>query len=129
MSHRSKGYFSRLFDLFRDSLIDERLEADLYPISEKSQNHDKGEIEFYRHTQGQKSIKVKINSDLDVPEGDKIYLFFNKVLYLEMKVTGKKLRHSLNTKEGDSIPELQAGDQIEIHHHGNPILQGQFEKD
>ena len=129
MSHHSKGIFSRLFDLFRDSLIDERLEADLYPITENSQSQDKGEIEFYRHTQGHNSIKIKINSDLDVPKGDKIYLFFNKVLYLEMKVTGKKIRHSMNTKAGDSIPELEVGDQIEIHYHGNPILQGKFEKD
>lgn len=129
MSDKSKGFFTNFIEGFKDSLIDNNLEADLYPVNADNSVRDKGELEYYQHTQGHTSIKIKLDPDPEIPIGEILAIYISDSHYVDITTTGQKIKLNFNSKYGDHIPAIAIGDRVEVRHKDTVLLQGQFEQD
>lgn len=130
MTQPRKGFFGKLVESFKDSLIDEKLEADLYDVQHNKKSSDeKGEIEFFRHTQGHTSLHIKLDTR-DLEDGCQAALHINGEFLLNLDVTkDKPLRIRLSSKQGDNVPAIEPKDIAEIQFYGETFFRGVFEKD
>ena len=119
--------FKKLIEGFKDSLIDARFEADLF--SSQKPGKEFGEAVYLVHTRGHFSLKVTLKSNFNLPEDNTVCLLLNGEKITEFIVSGEKTVVSLNTKEGQTIPKIGAGDSIELSYDDKIFLNGKFEKD
>ena len=124
-----KGLFGRLVEGFRDSLVSEKLEADLEPVNSGTTFLKDGEIEFYRHTRGHTSLVIELRQPAGIPAGDTVTLRFDGHRFRELEVSEPRFRIRLNSKNGEEVPDLRTGVLAEIVHRESVILKGRFEKD
>ena len=60
----------KLIQGFKDSVVSQKFEADLYPVGAPKKGSDFGEVEFVQFQQGHAKLEVEIKRKAGIPEGD-----------------------------------------------------------
>jgi hypothetical protein len=104
-------------------------EADLYPVPRRWLfNFPKGEVEYEAFDDGEKQLEVKVFG-LKVADGEGVSLATGQGTVCEIVVQRGRGHARLSNRNGDALPEVAAGDEVEIYHLGKLILSGSFRSD
>jgi hypothetical protein len=105
------------------------LEATLYVVPRGWLfNFPKGEVEYEVFEDGEKKLEVKLFG-VKVPQGALVALATNSGTVCEIALQGGRGYARLTSQEGDPIPNLEAGNELEIYYQGRVILSGKLRQD
>lgn len=104
-------------------------EASLYPVPRRWLfNFPKGEVEYEAFDDGEKQLEAKVFG-LKVPDGEAVSLATSHGTVCQIEVQRGRGHIRLSSNNGDPLPEIEAGDEVEIYYQGRLILSGSFRGD
>jgi hypothetical protein len=105
------------------------LEADLYAAPRKwIFNFRKGEVEYEAYEDGERRLEVKVFG-LKLADGSEISLATSQGTVCQIPIAQGQGRIYLSTADGHPLPEVQAGETVEVYYQGKLILDGRLELD
>lgn len=125
-----RNFFKKLAESADQFSVVEAYEADLYPVGDASRSRKAGEIEFVRFKPGHTEFDVELDRSAGIPVGDEVAVLIHGVEVCRITIDASiETDFELRSKEGDEVPPIQIGDQVEITHHDKVVLTGVFRDD
>lgn len=87
-----------------------------------------GKVERKLYQEGDSKLTVKFKG-IDVPDGGQIGVVVAGSVDAKIIATAGKGKLSIESKSGDYVPQVQAGDKVELQYDGETILSGNFVPD
>lgn len=105
------------------------LEADLYRVPTPWLfRREMGELERTSYEDGEERLKISFRG-VEAPDGASVAVVIDGAPVVDVSVERGRGRRILSSKEGAEVPEVKAGQQVEIRFLGKPVLAGVFELD
>ena len=87
-----------------------------------------GKAERERYKDGEEEFELKLHQ-LGLPNGSTVEVFLRDASIGSANVTDGRGVFRITSKTGSRVPEVSAGDVIEVHLQGAVILRGTFHRD
>ena len=104
--------------------IEEQFEARPTPPAGRS-GDARCKIERTRFGDGVQELEVKAKG-LDLPDGERVELVVDGEVLLEIEVERGRAKVEFDTDSGRHVPEVSAGQTVQIRHGGETLLEGDF---
>jgi len=106
--------------------VKKELEAKLFPVGQSSFfSRPRGIIERKIYGKGSERLKILI-SNFKVPDGDEVEIVIGDNLLSTLKIKKGSAKLDLKSEDGNTIPQISAGESAEIRHNNNVIVKGKF---
>ena len=104
-------------------------EADLYKVPTPWLfRREMGELERTSYEDGEERLKISFRG-VEAPDGASVEVMIDGARVAEVSVERGRGRRILSSTEGAAVPEVKAGQQVEIHFQGRPVLARVFKPD
>ena len=104
-------------------------EADLYKVPTPWLfRREMGELERTSYQDGEGRLKISVRG-VDAPDGATVAIVVNDKAIAELSLEKGRTKRVLSSNDGDAIPDVEAGQEVEIRLLGNVVLTGVFKLD
>lgn len=104
-------------------------EADLYKVPRPWLfRREMGELERTSYADGEERLKISFRG-VEAPDGASAEVVIDGAAVVEVRVERGRGRLILSSNEGVEVPDVKAGQEVEIHFLGKPVLAGVFKLD
>jgi hypothetical protein len=105
------------------------LEADLYKVPTPWLiRREMGELERTSYADGEERLKIAFRG-VDAPDGASVQVVIDGATIAELRLERGRARRILSSNDGDAIPEVKTGQEVEIRLSGRAVLAGVFKPD
>jgi hypothetical protein len=105
------------------------LEADLYKVPTPwLLRREMGELERTSYVDGEERLKISFRG-IDAPDGATVEVVIDGATVAELTLERGRARRILSSNDGDTLPEVKAGQEAEIRLLGRAVLAGVFKVD
>ena len=104
-------------------------EADLYKVPTPWLfKREMGELERTSYEDGEEKLEIKIRG-IDAPSGTAVEVVIDGAKVAELALDQGRVKQILSSNNKDAVPEVKAGQQVEIRLLGKAVLAGVFKRD